>query len=135
VISVPFAALRARQAAQVVQCMSQLRQLSVSMMMYASANGGWIPAALPALPSGAIPSCPAAPGTPNYIYATPQVRIGAIASPSTYVTMYEPITNHARGVNFAYLDGHVAFISPARAQKMINELKAGYNPPRPANIR
>jgi prepilin-type processing-associated H-X9-DG protein len=131
IASLPMAVMRARDAAETVQCLSQLRQLSVGIFMYASSNGGWTPPSLNAAMPGATPfACPALKGGPsNYVYIGKGIRMNLVPRPSDYVTIYEPLTNHARGANFAFLDGHVEMVPPARAQKMINDLNSGLNPP------
>lgn len=130
IVSLPFAYMRARDAAETVQCTSQMRQLSVGIMMYATANGGWTPPTLNAALPGSTPlACPALKGGPsNYVYVAKSIRINSV-SPSKYVTIYEPITNHSRGTNIAFLDGHVECVSAARAQKMIKDVNSGLNPP------
>jgi prepilin-type processing-associated H-X9-DG protein len=131
-IVLPPAIINARRHAQAVQCLSQMRQMSVGIFMYANKNGGWTPPALTLATTG-IPSftCPAAPaGASNYVYVVKPIRMASVRSPSTYITMYEPPTNHGKVVNFAYLDGHCESLPLARAQKVINELNGGFNPPR-----
>lgn len=135
-ISLPFAVTNARRAQQQTQCMSQLRQMSIGIFMYVQTNGGWIPPTLTVAGTG-VPmfTCPAAPtGTSNYVYVAKPIRMNSVSRPSAYVTIYEPLTNHARGASIAFLDGHVEMVPPARAQKIINELNAGFNPPRPEKI-
>ncbi len=131
IVSLPMAYYRARDAAETVQCMSQLRQLSVGIMMYATANGGWAPPTLNAALPGSTPlACPALKGGPsNYVYVAKSIRINSVSKPSDYVTIYEPITNHARGTNIAFLDGHVECVQTTRAQKMIKDVNSGLNPP------
>jgi prepilin-type processing-associated H-X9-DG protein len=100
--------------------------------MYANNNGGWTPPSINLAATG-IPmfTCPAVPSGPsNYVYVAKPIRINSVRA-SDYVTIYEPLTNHSRGSNFAFLDGHVEMIPPARAQKMISDLNAGINPPIP----
>jgi prepilin-type processing-associated H-X9-DG protein len=137
VIALPPTITNARRQAQTVQCLSQMRQMSVGIFMYANANGGWTPPALNLATTG-IPSftCPAAPaGASNYVYVVKPIRINSVPRPSAYVTIYEPPTNHVNLINFAYLDGHCESIPLARAQKIINELNAGFNPPRAERIQ
>jgi hypothetical protein len=62
--------MRARQQAIRVQCMSQLRQIGMATMMYASSNGGYFPPTLDELTkTGTIPAamftCPACAGDPT----------------------------------------------------------------------
>jgi prepilin-type processing-associated H-X9-DG protein len=132
-ISLPFAYANARRAQQQTQCLSQLRQMSIGIIMYATANKGWTPPTLAA--AGVLPmTCPAANGTANYVYVGKSIPINSVRA-SSYVTIYEPVTNHARGTNMAFLDGHAEMVPPASAQKIINELNAGFNPPRAEKIK
>ncbi|HTL31284.1 MAG TPA: hypothetical protein VL282_18775 [Tepidisphaeraceae bacterium] len=134
-VSLPFAVVRARQQAQMVQCASQLRSLTIGIYAYANGNSGWTPPSLNiALIGIPVYACPAAGGFSNYVYVAKSIRMNTVRG-SDYVTIYEPPTNHARGSNFAFLDGHVEMVPPARAQKIIAELNAGFNPPRAANIK
>jgi prepilin-type processing-associated H-X9-DG protein len=45
------------------------------------------------------------------------------------VLLYEPLTEHQEGANFAFADATVQFIPKARAQRIQAELNRGLNPP------
>jgi prepilin-type processing-associated H-X9-DG protein len=121
IASVPPAIVRARRQAQMVYCASQLRQIGMGCLMYASANGGWTPPSLAVMQSsaGVRPmTCPggvsAGVANPGYILALPSTRLATISSPATTVLAYEPPTNHGgRGINVLYVDGHVAWLPGA----------------------
>jgi prepilin-type processing-associated H-X9-DG protein len=130
ITSLPMAVTRARDAAEMVQCASQLRQLSIGIFMYATSNGGWTPPTLNAAMPGVAPfACPALKGgASNYVYVAKSIRMNSVPA-ANYVTIYEPIGNHSRGANIAFLDGHVEMVPTARAQKMIKDVNSGLNPP------
>ena len=51
--------------------------------------------------------------------------------PSDVILLYElPAINNGDGANFLYADGHVDFIDEPQATNIINQLKAGTNPPK-----
>src|SRR4051794_16575552 len=134
VMTLPFAAIRARQAAEITQCMSQLGQIGLARMMYATANGGQLPSSFDELVSGryirpfafVCPACAhdaskpigtAAFGAESYVYMHPAERVGLIASPANTVLTYEPLTDHARGINVGFVDGHVTFYPTPTGRK------------------
>ena len=155
VVSLPPAIISARRQALRVQCMTNLRQLGMVEMMYATSNRGFTPANFDDLVSatgtyarpGAIAtllSCPACANDPtkkpatvgtkvnsNYIFLRPVQKIGSRAvPPHRAIIAYEPLTNHdGRGSAFLFLDGHCAWFEAAQATKVISELTAGQNPP------
>src|SRR5437867_2962210 len=45
-ITLPFAVMRAREAAMRNQCMSQMRQIGLGVFVYASQNNGYLPQSL-----------------------------------------------------------------------------------------
>jgi prepilin-type processing-associated H-X9-DG protein len=140
------ATARARQRAQQIKCASNLRQISMAIIMYTNANRGFVPPDLDALmpffgtPQGAaaVCTCPdaAARGVPpatagkamnySYVYVQPTVpRINQIRGPSTTVAAYEPLANHGgRSVNVLFWDGHVELLEGAAAQTMVAQLQA-----------
>ena len=128
-----------------------MRQIGQAMMLYATENQG----AFPPRPEDLLLSqpitsdvfvCPSttdtkAPGTSavaaaaklsagghlSFIYVG--AGLNSNATPDT-ILLYEPITNHSGdGINVLYGDGHVEFQSKAEANRIINELKLGHNPP------
>ena len=47
------------------------------------------------------------------------------------IVLYEPLKNNAGdGAMFLFAEGHVEFVDAPLARKMIDEIKAGHNPPR-----
>jgi len=75
-----------------------------------------------------------APGHCSYIYVGKGLPL---RSPSTAVLLYDPLSNHQQslpGIHVLYMDGHVEFIPPRKAKKMIDELQAGHNTPRPEKL-
>ena len=140
---------KARETANRIKCGSNMRQIGQAMLLYANENDGVYPATVgPLLLTEPIPPktflCPstndALPG------GTPQQQIAALdagtagsylyfgkgltdtAGAST-VLLTEPPTNHGKGDGGEVLfgDGHVEYRQ--NLQKMIDELKAGQNPP------
>ena len=151
-ISILLPALnRAREQANRVKCASNMRQLAMSLQMYASKNGGQFPDTLedvlqadPSL-SPSVFVCPSdnknpSPGTSpqaiaadiasgqhdSYIY----VGKGLTTSePGDTVLLYEPLRDHNnQGMNVLYADGHVAFIRSAQAQPILAQQAAGTRP-------
>ena len=137
---------RARRKAEQIRCASNMRQLSMAMMMYAQDNGGAVPPHLDVLQKylGAAPAfagvctCPEAAkhavppastgsGTKySYVYVLPPVaRLAQIRSSSTTPAAYEPLANHGgRGANVVYWDGHVEWHYAATAQALIAKIQA-----------
>jgi prepilin-type processing-associated H-X9-DG protein len=139
VVSLPPALIRARRAAMYEQCVSHLRQIGVASMMYATRNGGVLPASLDdAIANAGLPVqvvvCPAMRGDAskppassgkfgNYSY----VYLGAgrklsIRNAWNTPLAYEPPTNHAGEhgeINVLYFDGHVATLRNPAAQLIL----------------
>jgi prepilin-type processing-associated H-X9-DG protein len=132
--------MKARRQAQRVQCASQLRQIAIATMMYATANRGFVPPSLDELVAGkflpaSVLVCPAtigdatkppassgAYGNYGYVYLGGGQLISKVRNPSSQPLAYEPATNHADGgVNVAYFDGHVDFRSAAQVAAMIQQ--------------
>ena len=135
----------ARRKAMQIQCMSNMRQLSIAMMMYAQDSRGAVPPNLDVLlkylggpPAVAtVCTCPEAAkhmvppastgfGTKySYVYVAPPVqRLAQIRSPANEPAVYEPLANHGgRGANVAYWDGHVEWHNAAAAQALIAKIQ------------
>jgi prepilin-type processing-associated H-X9-DG protein len=46
------------------------------------------------------------------------------------VVVYEPVSNHGGdGMQVLYGDGHVDWLNKNQASQMLDDLKAGWNPP------
>lgn len=68
----------------------------------------------------------------SYVYLRP-TKYTSRDIPSDYVLLYEPLANHdGRGANFLRADGTAAWHRKAEAERLIQQLEAGQNPPRPA---
>jgi prepilin-type processing-associated H-X9-DG protein len=150
-VVVPAAMVRARQQAQMIQCASQLRQLGIGVMMYASSSRGFLPPSLDDLapflggPASPIFTCPVCVGDPakppvttgklvssSYVLLQPAARLILIPKAARTVLIYEPLTDHdGRGSNFLFVDGHVEWLTGPSAAQAIAGLKAGQNPPPP----
>jgi len=133
-IAVPpeIAAMHAH--AKRITCLMHMRDLAADVIKYSSVNKGWLPPTLSVNGIRAF-SCPSVSGPSNYVYVIGGTR-GPTTQPSSLVVMvYEPPGNHAHAVNFALADGHAEDISTSKAQKMIAELNAGFNPPRPEKLK
>jgi prepilin-type processing-associated H-X9-DG protein len=132
---------KARTAAGQIACSVQMRQISTALVAYTNENQGSYPPNLAALssvksqqaPSNLSFTCPA----PSAAGATgaPYVYLGAgktVKTSKQTILLYEPIANHTSGANFLYADGRVQFQPVPLAQRLIKELQAGHNPPRPS---
>jgi prepilin-type processing-associated H-X9-DG protein len=145
---------RAREAANRAKCGNNLRQISLACMMYANGerNGDFpdklerlvngpsaqaltpdvfvCPAGKETPPNGSSPSQFAAdvsnPAHLSYVYVGANLTN---AAPARAVLLYEPLTEHMGGANFAFADASVQFVPKARAQKIQAELNRGQNPP------
>ena len=148
----PMAFQNAIQASNRVKCASNLRQIGQAILLYSNDNNGSYPPTLDVLLTTEditpeVFNCPStkdtpAPGTtaqqqaPNlskpghlsYVY------VGAAMDNKTVnqnaVVAYEPLTNHNDGANFLWGDGHVSFVNKTQAQNILDQLKAGKNPPK-----
>jgi prepilin-type processing-associated H-X9-DG protein len=148
--SLPFALARARRAAETVACLSNLRQIGMAAMMYASGNRGFLPltidqiaATMPGTTGKPVFICPACGTNPakppvlvgttvssHYHYIPPVARISQIKQPSRTVLAYEPPTNHDnRSMNVLFADGHAESMHGPLMTKIAAELAAGQNPP------
>jgi prepilin-type processing-associated H-X9-DG protein len=146
-LAVP-ATMRARQQAIRVQCMSQLRQIGMATMMYASANSGFLPPTMDELvKSRLIPAmlftCPACAGNAtkpvastgaygnyNYIYLGAGRRLQTLRPASSTPLVYELPTNHTDpGINVLYADGHVELIKGPQVQALLAQVAAPPPPP------
>lgn len=140
-----------REAAQRVNCASHMRQIGQAILLYAMDNQGQFPprleeAFLTQQISAVIFVCPSSsdteapggtlqaqaanlstPGHMSYVYLGKGMTTTTKADA---IVLYEPLTNHGNdGANFLFADGHVEFASAPIAQKMIDAIKAGQNPP------
>jgi prepilin-type processing-associated H-X9-DG protein len=145
-LAVP-ATINARRQALRVQCMSQLRQVGMGALMYANANGGYLPQTLDQIVAAKlIPArllqCPACAGDPrkpvassgaygnyHYVYLGAGRHTQGLRTPATIPLAYEPVTNHADlGINVLYADGHVALMRGPNAAALIQQMNATTQP-------
>jgi prepilin-type processing-associated H-X9-DG protein len=137
-----------------VRCAANLRQIGTSIIMYANDHRGALPPDWSTLlvvqeltPELFI--CPssnddkASGATPDellrdfkkhgrcsYVYVGTAPPIGSARR--FHVLAYEPLANHAgKGIHVLYADGRVVWHDADRATRLIADLQAGINPPRP----
>ena len=135
-----------------IKCSSNLRQIGQAIQMYANDNNGSYPASFAVLlgnidlnPEAFV--CPAShdekaagpttqetlsefgrPGHCSYVY----LGAGAsVSTPASFVVAYEPLEVHGRrGAHFLTRDGEVKWCHEGEAENVIQQLKAGVNPPK-----
>lgn len=74
----------------------------------------------------------AAGGLSSYVYLGKGMTT-AVAG--TTIILYEPLTNHyGRGMNVTYADATSQWLDARVAAKVMAELQAGHNPPRPEKV-
>jgi hypothetical protein len=124
-------------------CQNNLRQVSLAIMMYANQNNGRLPDTLDdVLRAGDITSsafiCPRQAANPPRGGTVPYVYLGKgmknDVGPDVVVLHDRPI-DHEAGMNFAYGDARVEWHDLATSNKILAELNAGYNPPRPEKLK
>lgn len=139
-----------------VQCASNLRQIHQGLLLYCNDAGtDQYPADLVTLVGHGdlhpeVFTCPSSGGEPatgattrevaDHFRSDPErcsyVYVGGTLTarhPADCVVAYEPLANHkGEGMNVLYNDGHVEWVAKGEAERVIAELGAGHNPPRPA---
>lgn len=126
---------RARETANRVVCAAHMRNIGSALIQYANTNNNVYPPNLNVLVQQGLMTqmdleCPST-GTPGHP-GTPFVLAATAPMPANGVLVYEPVADHVNGANMLFGDGSVQFISPAsHAQKMINDIQNGLNPPGP----
>jgi prepilin-type processing-associated H-X9-DG protein len=138
-----------------IKCASNLKQIGLSLQIYAGEHSGQYPASFQELlPAADITTevfvCPLStdtrafgpttletlqvfgePGHNSYVYAGAGLTSATI-TPS-HVLAYENLSNHGGdGMNVVYGDGSVEWVPKKQAAAVVAELQAGFNPPRPA---
>ncbi|MCF7848101.1 MAG: DUF1559 domain-containing protein [Kiritimatiellales bacterium] len=125
---------RARHKARSVACASNLKQLTLGLIMYADDTNGQFPDSLAQLvekgyiQNDDIFKCPQAenPGAgaanPDYLYFGKGLTLRTLEKPSRTVILADKPTNHGDTVNVAFADGHVQ-----RVQDMTLDEAAGRN--------
>ena len=69
----------------------------------------------------------------SYAYAGGGLTADAVTR--EHVLAYEHLPNHAHaGMNVLFGDGNVRWLDAADAERLVTELAAGHNPPRPAGV-
>jgi hypothetical protein len=124
-------------------CHRNLRQVSLAVLLYANQNNGRLPDTLDdLLQAGDVTSdvfiCPVQAANPPPGGTIPYVYLGKgmknDIGPDVVVLHDRPI-DHNDGMNFAYGYGHVEWHDLKLSKKILAELDAGYNPPRPEKLR
>lgn len=153
----PTCFCRAREPANRGKCANNLRQIALACLTYAQQNGDRLPddvgqvlatqeitAEVFVCPSssddratGPTTAAVAAELTAgrhlSYVYVGKGLTNRATADT---VLLYEPESNHGRaGMNVCYVDSHVQWYDATAAARIVQELKAGHNPPRPEMLR
>lgn len=148
--------VEAREHARQTQCLSNARQLSMSLMMYSTMYKGFMPPDYPTLTSSGVMGrstgfspvifCPAIHprGTPtpttiaastwgDYIYTlqNQRIKITNLRPANTFVTLYEASPNHPGKRAFTFADGSCRMIDEKSAVLMIQDIQQGINPPNP----
>jgi prepilin-type processing-associated H-X9-DG protein len=155
-ISLPAFNARMMAGTNRLPCPSHLRQIGEGIMLYALDHGGAFPPSLAVLAgqgdlAAEVFVCPSS-DDPVATGATRQEIASKIASgghcsylyfgagfaTSTWadaVVACDRLENHAgEGVNVLFADGHVEWIAGDEAQRLLDEIHAGHNPPRPATM-
>jgi hypothetical protein len=108
---------KAREQAQLVQAATQVRQLTVAMMIYAAENVDAVPgdfeALGPYLGEGILssPFGPVSDGRGDYWMNTTPTNISAIRFPNRQVAFYDrAMYEHACKVAVGFFDGHAAIM-------------------------
>ena len=143
---------KARGTVNQVLCLANMHQIAQALNAYANANSQQFPPDLGTLLMAQSMNanefiCPSSTDTPAN-GTTPQQQARSLGSGghlsfvylgkgltlnnSTLdrIVLYEPLSHHPDGANFAYADGHVVHLDPQQAAKAIAELQSGHNPPR-----
>jgi hypothetical protein len=130
--------------------------LATAVRQYAAANGGRLPDG-PAdlVTTGHAPAdafvCPASAGERATGATTAEVAAklsnplhltyvyagrGLVNPPKSAVLFYEPPTHHVEGgANVVFANGEVEWLGEKAAGKLIAEIQAGFNPPRPHRLK
>lgn len=114
---------KASEQAERARCANNLTAVGLSVLTYAKSHHGAFPDAIPAAPTGGAGS--------SYHYVGKALTVGsAPEAAEKTVLAYEPLTSHARaGIHVLFADGHVAFVAPPFAQKLVADVESGTNPP------
>jgi len=141
---------RSMELGKRMSCAGNMLQINMALMQYSQKNDGSYPAQLddlvrdhfitpdvlscpaknqfsPLLNASVLPATQQSNEDDHYIYV-PDVTSSSTADT---VVLYESLSNHDdQGMNVLYHNGHVEFLEKSTAERVLAELKAGYNPPR-----
>lgn len=111
---------QAREKARSVNCMGNLKQIGLGVILYADEANGKLPDDFQQLvekgylTDGAIWGCPGAKNpakaaaNSDYIYVGAGLKLGDVTNPTNTVIAYDKPGNHGRKmINVLFLDGHV----------------------------
>lgn len=124
-------------------CHRNLRQIYVAILLYADENKGRLPNTLDdVLKAQQVTSdvfvCPLQAPAPSAGGAVPYVYVGKGMKNDIgpdVVVLHDRPGDHPDGMNVAYGDGHVEWHGVKASRKILAELAAGHNPPRPEKLR
>jgi len=121
---------KAREQARKTVCLSNMRQILLSIMMYQEDNDGKMPANLEILSTDYMESktliCPSVnKGVDSYVYHGADLdKFNQMSELSSRVLIHDKRGNHPGGErNVGFADGHVERVSEAAFQGMIEEDK------------
>jgi hypothetical protein len=152
---------RAREPANRVKCASNLRQIGQAIQMYAQEHAGRLPPGLEHLITdedltSEVFVCPSSAGERAQGDTTQEVVKNFLADPihrsyvyvgagltsttatPAHVLAYEPLGNHLdnpQGIHVLHADGSARWYAAPQAQRLIDELTAGQNPPRATVVK
>jgi prepilin-type processing-associated H-X9-DG protein len=119
---------KAREQAKKTICLSNMRQVLLSIMMYQEDNDGKMPANLEILSSGYLESksliCPSVKnGLDSYVFRGADLgKFNQMSALPSWVLIHDKRGNHPGGErNVGFADGHVERVSEAEFQDMIEE--------------
>lgn len=142
---------RVRDEPAWLDCECQMRMIGMGIALYANEHHGSFPPTLNDLEAheglestdlGCVEDRQFVPGPPGH--EADQSKVMVIKTSYVYlgkgmstikdhdpkeVVVYEPVSNHGDGANFLFADGHSAYIEKKSAERMIQDLEAGINPP------
>lgn len=124
-------------------CHRNLRQAWVATMLYAEQNKGRLPNTLDDVlntqqTAADVFVCPLQMPTPPAPAGVPYVYVGRGMKNDIgvdVVVLHDRPGDHPDGMNFAFGDGHVQWHDLRTSKKILAELAAGYNPPRPEKLK
>lgn len=140
---IPSPGCPAREKARQIRCASNLRQLGQACQLYASDNGSQYPPDLQTIAQtqsvpiqvfvcadscGKSPGDLAKPGHCSYVYVG--TGLTSKSDPGCVVALEDPANHGLEGANVLFADGHVEYMDLVPVMNILNELNAGYNPPR-----